>query len=96
MSALDDLIEEARANGVRNVDELPLEQQKRLLALAVSVIDGVDALSGVDISGLISDAIMTWTLDEAVKRHGEISWAVYTAYKDAAIRYINGELNNGK
>ncbi len=93
---IDDLIEDARGRGVRDIDDLPVYQQRRMLALTVPILDESSFLDGVDLLNLVADAMMAGMIDVAVKRHSEISWAVYTAYRDAATRYINRELNNGK
>lgn len=96
MSTLCNLIEEARARGVRDIADLPFTQRRRMIALAIPDLESADILSGVDTTALVAALIMAKNDAEWGTRKSELTREIYAAYMSAATRYINEELNNGK
>ena len=98
MSTLDNLIEEARANGVRDFDDLPDMIQQKMMGIAIrsGMFDDGDVLAGVDIKGLVARIVEAPTLPASEYAGTALVRHIRLAYEQAATKYINEELNNGK
>lgn len=97
MSTLDNLIEEARANGVRDFDDLPDMIQQKMMGIAIrsGMFDDGDVLAGVDIKGLVARIVEAPTLPASEYAGTALARRIRLAYEQAATKYINEELNNG-
>jgi hypothetical protein len=98
MSTLDNLIEEARANGVRDFDDLPDMIRQKMMGIAIwsGMFDDGDVLAGVDIKGLVARIVEAPTLPASEYASTALARHIRLAYEQTATKYINEELNNGK